>query len=171
MSAGQSGVVGAAEVVYAVPMSIKGVPREVTVGARRRPTMNDVARIARVSLKTVSRVVNGEPNVSPVLVAQVRSAIEALNYRPDFGASVLRRSDRRTGTIALLLEDVGNPFCSALHRAVEDVARGHGVQVISGSLDGDPQRERELTRVFTMRRLVPSRLFDQQIRKLNGLPA
>ncbi|MBG0564651.1 LacI family DNA-binding transcriptional regulator [Actinoplanes sp. NEAU-A11] len=114
--------------------------------------MNDVAKVARVSLKTVSRVVNGEPNVSPVLVAQVRSAIDALHYRPDIGASTLRRSDRRTGLIGLLLEDVGNPFSSALHRAVEDEARAHGVHVLTGSLDEDPRRERELARAFTMRR-------------------
>ncbi|BEL04275.1 LacI family DNA-binding transcriptional regulator [Actinoplanes sichuanensis] len=114
--------------------------------------MNDVARAAGVSLKTVSRVVNGVQTVDPTLAAQVRSAIEALNYRPDMGASTLRRSDRRTGTIALLLEDVSNPFSSALHRAVEDEARTRGVQVLTGSLDEDPQRERELARAFTMRR-------------------
>ncbi|MEU4156419.1 LacI family DNA-binding transcriptional regulator [Actinoplanes sp. NPDC026670] len=114
--------------------------------------MNDVARAAGVSLKTVSRVVNGVQSVNPVLAEQVREAIEALNYRPDIGASTLRRSDRRTGTIALLLEDVSNPFSSALHRAVEDEARTRGVQVLTGSLDEDPQRERELARAFTMRR-------------------
>ncbi|MEU4422378.1 LacI family DNA-binding transcriptional regulator [Actinoplanes sp. NPDC024001] len=130
------------------------MPVERTSGGRRggRPTMNDVARAARVSLKTVSRVVNGEDNVSPVLVAQVRSAIELLNYSPDIGASNLRRGDRRTETIGLLLEDVGNPFSSALHRAVEDEARTRGVQVLTGSLDDDPRRERELARAFTMRR-------------------
>ena len=117
-----------------------------------RPTMNDVARRAGVSLKTVSRVVNGETTVSPALAARVRAAVEALHYRPDIGASTLRRSDRRTATIGLLLEDVGNPFSASLHRAVEDEARGRGVQVLTGSLDEDPQRERELTRAFTMRR-------------------
>jgi LacI family transcriptional regulator len=114
--------------------------------------MNDVARAAGVSLKTVSRVVNGEENVSPALAAQVRVAIESLHYRHDIGASTLRRSDRRTETIALLLEDVGNPFSSAVHRAVEDEARVRSVQVLTGSLDEDPQRERDLARAFTRRR-------------------
>ncbi|HEX8347974.1 MAG TPA: LacI family DNA-binding transcriptional regulator [Actinoplanes sp.] len=114
--------------------------------------MNDVARTAGVSLKTVSRVVNGETNVSPDLVTRVRAAIDALHYRPNIGASALRRSDRRTNTIGMLLEDVGNPFSSSLHRAVEDEARLRGVQVLTGSLDEEPQRERELARVFTMRR-------------------
>lgn len=114
--------------------------------------MNDVARAAGVSLKTVSRVVNGETSVSPALAARVRAVIDTLHYRPNIGASALRRSDRRTGTIGMLLEDVGNPFSSSLHRAVEDEARVRGVQVLTGSLDEEPQRERELARVFTMRR-------------------
>ncbi|GAA0794584.1 LacI family DNA-binding transcriptional regulator [Spirilliplanes yamanashiensis] len=117
-----------------------------------RPTMNDVARHAGVSLKTVSRVVNGETSVSADLAARVQAAVDMLHYRPNIGASMLRRADRRTRTIAVLLEDVGNPFSSSLHRAVEDEARTRGVQVLTGSLDEDPQRERELARVFTMRR-------------------
>jgi LacI family transcriptional regulator len=123
--------------------------------------MKDVARSAQVSLKTVSRVVNGETTVSPVLAERVRAAIDALKYRPDFGASTLRRSDHRTRTIGLLLEDVGNPFSASLHRAVEDEARARGVQVLTGSLDENPDRERELARAFAMRRtdgliLVPA---------------
>ena len=64
---------------------------------------------------------------------------------------MLRRNDRRTRTIGVLLEDVGNPFSSALHRAVEDEARPRGVQVLTGSLDEDPQRERELAGAFAQR--------------------
>ena len=120
-------------------------------GARARPTMNDVARSAGVSLKTVSRVVNGETTVAPELAARVRAAVEALNYRPHIGASMLRRNDRSTRTIGLLVEDVGNPFSAALHRAVEDEARRRGVHVLTGSLDEDPERERELARAFAQR--------------------
>jgi LacI family transcriptional regulator len=116
-----------------------------------RPTMNDVARTAGVSLKTVSRVVNGETTVAPDLAARVRAAVETLNYRPHLGASMLRRNDRRTRTIGVLLEDVGNPFSSTLHRAIEDEARLHDVHVLTGSLDEDPERERELARAFTQR--------------------
>jgi LacI family transcriptional regulator len=53
--------------------------------------MLDVAALAGVGLKTVSRVVNGEPGVSPALEARVRTAIEQLNYRRDANASMLRR--------------------------------------------------------------------------------
>jgi LacI family transcriptional regulator len=124
--------------------------REETV-ADGRPTMNDVARQAGVSLKTVSRVVNGETTVHPALAARVRAAVTSLHYRPHLGASMLRRNDRRTGTIGLLLEDVGNPFSAVLHRAVEDEARRHGVHVLTGSLDEDPERERDLARAFARR--------------------
>ncbi|WP_285690755.1 LacI family DNA-binding transcriptional regulator [Actinoplanes sp. NBRC 103695] len=113
--------------------------------------MNDVARAAGVSLKTVSRVVNGETTVAPDLAARVHAAVDSLNYRPHIGASMLRRNDRRTRTIGVLLEDVGNPFSAALHRAIEDESRPRGVQVLTASVDEDPQRERDLAAAFTER--------------------
>jgi len=118
----------------------------------KRPTMRDVAAIAEVSLKTVSRVVNGEPGVSSTLEQRVRKAIDELDFRPNVGASSLRRTGGRTGTVGLLLEDVSNPYFSALQRAVEDVAIPRGVMVFSASLDEDPRRERELARAFSTRR-------------------
>jgi LacI family transcriptional regulator len=96
---------------------------------RVRPTMHDVAALAGVSLKTVSRVVNGEPGVSAERVARVERAAAQLDYRPNLAASSLRRTDGKTATIGLLLEDVANPFSSAVHRAVEDAARRRGVAV------------------------------------------
>jgi LacI family transcriptional regulator len=113
--------------------------------------MNDVARTAGVSLKTVSRVVNGETTVAPDLAARVREAVESLDYRPNLGASLLRRNDPRTRTIGVLLEDVSNPFSASLHRAVADEAGLHGVQVLAGSMDEDPGRERELAAAFAQR--------------------
>ena len=116
-----------------------------------RPTMNDVARTAGVSLKTVSRVVNGETTVAPDLVARVQAAVESLDYRPHLGASMLRRNDRRTRTIGVLLDDVSHPFSAALHRAVEDQARARGIHVLTGSLDHDPVREQALATAFAER--------------------
>ncbi|MEV4709024.1 LacI family DNA-binding transcriptional regulator [Actinoplanes sp. NPDC049316] len=116
-----------------------------------RPTMNDVARSAGVSLKTVSRVVNGEATVDPALVARVRAAVASLGYRPNLGATMLRRNDLRTRTIGVLLEDVSNPFSAAVNRAVEDEAHGRGVHVLTGSLDEDPVRERDLAGAFARR--------------------
>jgi LacI family transcriptional regulator, galactose operon repressor len=124
-----------------------------SAGGLGPPTMRDVARSAGVSLKTVSRVVNGETTVAPDLAARVHAAVESLHYRRHIGAAMLRRNDRRTRTIGLLLQDVANPFCAAVHRAVEDEARQHGVHVLTGSLDDDPQRERDLARAFAQRQV------------------
>jgi LacI family transcriptional regulator len=129
---------------------------EDTTGApatdRRRPTMRDVAARAGVSLKTVSRVVNREAGVSAELAGRVAQAIAELDFRPNVGASSLRRADGRTATVGLLLEDVANPYSSALHRAIEDVALPRGVMVFSASLDKDPERERALALAFSNRR-------------------
>lgn len=122
-------------------------------GARSRATMRDVAALAGVSLKTVSRVVNREPGVSEELVARVSRAAEQLDYRPNLTASNLRRADQRTGTVGLLVEDVANEFFASIHRGVEEVARDRGVAVIAASLDRDPDLERDLVAAFASRRV------------------
>jgi LacI family transcriptional regulator len=115
--------------------------------------MHDVAALAGVALATVSRVVNGKPGVSPAMQARVRAAIERLDYRRNVNASSLRRLDRKTATIGLVLEDVANPFMSALHRAVEDCARERGILVFAGSCDEDSGREQELISALRARRV------------------
>jgi len=123
--------------------------------------MRDVAALAGVALKTVSRVFNDVPSVDPELARRTREAAAKLGYRPNLTASSLRRLDGRTATIGLLLEDVANPFSAALHRAVEDVARARGSLVLTGSLDEDPDRERELVNT----------LLDRQVDGLIVVPA
>jgi LacI family transcriptional regulator len=116
----------------------------------RRVTMRDVAGLARVSIATVSRVVNGE-EVRSDLAARVNDAIEVLGYRRDLTASTLRRSDRLSSSIGLVFEDVSNPFFSAVQRGIEDVARTHGTLTFTGSSDEDPDRERDLVEGFAAR--------------------
>jgi LacI family transcriptional regulator len=118
-----------------------------------RPTMREVAALAGVAIKTVSRVVNGVPTVDPAIVARVREAADKLGYRPNLTASSLRRGDGRTATIGMLVEDAANPFSAALTRTVENVARARGTLVLVGSLDEDPVRERELTQALIDRRV------------------
>ncbi|MFE9202279.1 LacI family DNA-binding transcriptional regulator [Micromonospora sp. NPDC007230] len=120
-------------------------------GVKVRPTLRDVAQLAGVSPKTVSRVVNGEAGVSAPKLAAVRRAIAQLDYRPNFTASSLRRSSGRSAAIAAVLEDLANPFSAALHRALEDAARERGVLIFAGSVDENPERERDLIHAFTMR--------------------
>jgi LacI family transcriptional regulator len=115
--------------------------------------MREVAALAGVSLKTVSRVINTEPAVSAEVRSRVLAAVDRLDYRHNHAASSLRRSDRRSSTIGVLLEDVANPFSSALHREIEDVALKRGVLVLAGSSDEDEAREQQLIDAFTSRRV------------------
>jgi LacI family transcriptional regulator len=115
--------------------------------------MRDVAALSGVSIKTVSRVVNNEPGVSPDLIDRVNDAARKLDYQRDLTASALRRSDGKSQTLGLLLENVANPFSSALHRAIEDEVHKHGMTVFAGSVDEDPARERDFVAAFIARRV------------------
>ncbi|HXL19420.1 MAG TPA: LacI family DNA-binding transcriptional regulator, partial [Streptosporangiaceae bacterium] len=112
-----------------------------------------MAALAGVSLKTVSRVINGTPTVDPALTDQVQRAAALLNYKPNLTASSLRRRDGRSMMIGLMLEDIANPYSSTIYRAAEDVARGLGVGLLAGSLEEDPERERELAAALIVRRV------------------
>jgi LacI family transcriptional regulator len=104
--------------------------------------MRDVASSANVSLKTVSRVVNGEPDVRPETAARVEAAIERLGFRRNEVAWSLRNG--RAGAVGLVIEDLANPFYSAIAGAVEDEAHDRGHALLIGSCEEDPARERAL---------------------------
>lgn len=116
-----------------------------------RPTMKDVAALAGVGLKTVSRVVNGEPGVTPDTERRVQEAIDSLGFRRNDSARVLRKG--RTASVGLVLEDLADPFYGPLSRAVEEVARAHGALLINGSSAEDPEREQELALALCARRV------------------
>ncbi|MFJ1707651.1 LacI family DNA-binding transcriptional regulator [Kitasatospora sp. NPDC088346] len=114
--------------------------------------MKDVAAVAGVAVKTVSRVVNGESGVGEPTAARVRRAIAQLGFRRHDGARLLRQG-RRSGSVGLILEDVSDPFYAQLCQAVEEVARAHGALLLSGSSAADPGRERDLATDFCARRV------------------
>jgi LacI family transcriptional regulator len=118
---------------------------------RGRPTMKDVAAHAGVGLKTVSRVVNNEPGVATEMANRVRSSIADLGFRRNDSARLLRTG--QTSTIGLIMEDIGDPFYSALSRAVENVAHRHGALLLIGSSDEVPARERQMSLSFCARRV------------------
>jgi LacI family transcriptional regulator len=127
----------------------------------KRPTMGDVAALAGVSRKTVSRVFNSEATVGEELVAKVRLAASQLNYKMNLVASDLRRSNGRPSTIGLLIQDVSNEFFANIFRAVEDVSESYGVTVLASNIDEDAEREHRLTSQLVERRvdgliIVPS---------------
>ncbi len=118
-----------------------------------RATMRDVAALAGVGIKTVSRVINDEPNVTAATIAKVRAAAERLDYHPDLNAGNLRRSGRKTRTLGLVVGSVANPFSGAIHRGVEDTAVARGVAVFASSLDDDATREERIVTEMLRRRV------------------
>ena len=91
-------------------------------------TIKDVARLSGVSPMTVSRVINQSLRVSPVTRSRVEQAIAELGYVPSRLARGLSR--QRTGTLAVIVPDVANPFFTLIVRGAEDVARRAGYRVI-----------------------------------------
>ena len=91
-------------------------------------TIKDVARLSGVSPMTVSRVINQSLRVSPVTRSRVEQAIAELGYVPSSLARGLSR--QKTGTIALIVPDVANPFFTLIVRGAEDVARRAGYRVL-----------------------------------------
>jgi len=108
----------------------------------RRPTMTDVARIAGVSLKTVSRVINGVATVDEDMAARVRAAAAQLRFRANFAASTLR-SGSSSATIGLLTKDLSNEFYATIASGVADVARAHQTQLITAHSGENPEDEME----------------------------
>jgi LacI family transcriptional regulator len=117
-----------------------------------RPTMRDVAVRAGVSLKTVSRVINGEAGVAVATATRVGDAVAELGFQRNDLARSLRQG-RTSSTLGLVIEDVSNPFYSSIAQAVEEAARVRGYLLITGSCEEDPERERELVQALLRRRV------------------
>lgn len=117
-----------------------------------RPTMTDVAKLASVSLKTVSRVVNCEDNVSTLTASAVQKAIQELGYRRNEHARALRQ-ELGPRMLGLVTKDVSNPFYSAITRGVEEEVRDRSLMVVTGSSDENGARERELLELLCERRV------------------
>jgi LacI family transcriptional regulator len=113
--------------------------------------MKDVASRAGVALKTVSRVVNGEPGVTPATATRVLDAIEDLGFRRNESARLLRTG--RTSALGLIADDFSDCDTARLCREIEDVAREHGMLLFTGSTDRDPDREQRLAMSLTARRV------------------
>jgi LacI family transcriptional regulator len=134
--------------------------------------MVDVARLAGVSLKTVSRAINAEPGVSRATLEKVRAAATQLRYERNDLAASLRHGDR-SNTIGLVIEDVANPFYAAIAKAVEDSVRERQCLLITASAGEDPAREREIVSALLRRRvdavlIVPAGT-DHRYLEANGL--
>jgi DNA-binding LacI/PurR family transcriptional regulator len=116
-----------------------------------QPTIGDVARRARVSRATVSRVLNAYPHVRPQVRSAVQRAMRALGYRPDQVARSLAR--RETQTLGLVVADITNPFYAETARAIVETARDKGYNVILCNTDNLPRLQEEYVEVLRQRRV------------------
>ncbi|GAA2044089.1 LacI family DNA-binding transcriptional regulator [Agromyces tropicus] len=107
-------------------------------------TLHDVARLAGVSIKTVSNVINDYPHIRPATRERVERAIAELGYTPNLTARNLRSG--RTGAIALAVPDLGLSYFAELAASVIEAAEAAGVVVLVEQTGGDRDRELELLR-------------------------
>src|SRR5690554_6417138 len=102
-------------------------------------TIKDVAKLANVSIATVSRVVNDNYKVSEELKDRVLSAIYELKYLPNSIARSLKND--HTHTIGLVVSDISNSFFTALARSAEDIFMKKGYNLIVCSTDDSKEKE------------------------------
>ena len=114
-------------------------------------TMNDVARVAEVSIATVSHVINGTRFVSPERVDRVHAAMRELDYTPDATARSLRMG--RTNTIGVVIPDNTNPFFAELARWIEEAGFDAGYTTILGNSGERSDRERQYVSTLLSKRV------------------
>jgi DNA-binding LacI/PurR family transcriptional regulator len=112
--------------------------------------IRDVARRAKVSVSTVSRVINGVSTVSPVLAKRVWKAAEDLGYSPNTQARSL--ASGRSQMLGLVISEITNPFFPELIQQFEDAANGDGYEVVVGFINHEPQRMSRFIRRMVERR-------------------
>ncbi|WP_019414961.1 catabolite control protein A [Paenisporosarcina sp. TG20] len=109
-------------------------------------TIYDVAREANVSMATVSRVVNGNPNVKPATRKKVLDVIKRLQYRPNQVARGL--ASKKTTTVGVIIPDISNIFYAELARGIEDIATMYRYNIILSN--SDQREDKELQLLETM---------------------
>jgi DNA-binding LacI/PurR family transcriptional regulator len=116
--------------------------------------MKEIARMADVSLGTVSHVLNGSARVREPLRERVLKAVEALGYQPSQLARGLRRD--KTNMVGMIIPDLTNPFFPALVRGAEDVAFSNGYRLVLCNTDND--HAKELVHLNELRTYLPAGL-------------
>lgn len=102
-------------------------------------TIYDVAREAGVSMATVSRVVNGNPNVKPATRKKVMETIKRLGYRPNAVARGL--ASKKTTTVGVIIPDISSLFYAELARGIEDIANMYKYNIILCNSDQNLDKE------------------------------
>ena len=112
----------------------------------RPVTIKEVALHARVSVATVSAVMNENKYVSPALAQRVRTSIASLGYKRNNFAHGLKT--QVSYNIGLIVPDITNPFFTNIARGVEDVANSHNYSLMLGNTDEDPEKEKKYLRLL-----------------------
>ncbi len=102
----------------------------------KSPDIRTVAALAKVSIATVSRTINGSPAVSDRLSKRVWQAIEQLNYFPNTHARSLVSG--RSRILGVIVENITNPFFPELVQSFEEIAVAHGYEILISSSNSDP---------------------------------
>ena len=102
----------------------------------KTPDIRAVAAMAKVSIATVSRTINGSPLVSDRLTKRVWQAIEQLNYFPNTHARSLVSG--RSRIFGIIVENITNPFFPELIQNFEEIAVAHGYEILVSSSNSDP---------------------------------
>jgi LacI family transcriptional regulator len=126
-------------------------------------TIYDVAREASVSMATVSRVVNGNPNVKPATRKKVLDVIERLEYRPNAVARGL--ASKKTTTVGVIIPDISNVFYAELARGIEDIATMYRYNIILSNSDQREDKELQLLETMFGKQVDGIVLMSEQVSK------
>lgn len=136
-------------------------------------TIYDVAREANVSMATVSRVVNGNPNVKPATRKKVNEVIERLGYRPNAVARGL--ASKKTTTVGVVIPDISSIFFAELARGIEDIATMYKYNIILSNSDLNKDKELHLIQTMLGKQVdgmvfMGSNITDEHIREFKNSP-
>ena len=111
----------------------------------------DVARESRVSVFTVSAVVNKKAHVGKKLRERVEAAIRKLSYRPNLLARSL--ANQKTHTIGMVVTDISNPFFPLVVRGAEDAAQKQGYNLLLCNSDDNAEKEASVLELLLSKRV------------------
>ncbi|WP_175755446.1 LacI family DNA-binding transcriptional regulator [Burkholderia cepacia] len=115
------------------------------------PTVQDVAKLAKVSVGSVSRVLNGRDNVAPEIQDAVRKAVAQLNFVPNVVARSMRKGSSKA--IGCLISDIAQHTAAQMVSAAEARLREHGYEILIANSHYDLERERAILESLKQRRL------------------
>ena len=114
-------------------------------------TIKDVAKMADVSISTVSRVINDSKPVSPEARRRVLHAIEVLDYKPNEVARSL--VTKKSNLIGVIVDDIGSSYVSQILRGVEEIGRMYKYDILLSSSYGDSEIELKFAKLFSQKQV------------------